>query len=90
MANNKQKTEKTINATTGVVLKLGTPDTATVSVKIEQRHPIYKKIIRHNSKYTVHVEAGSEVKAGDVVEITPSRPFSKTKTWKLVRIVEAA
>ena len=63
----------------------------TVTVMIERRvmHPIYGKIVIKTSKYHAHDEKG-EYKMGDVVEITESRPLSKTKNWVATRLVQKA
>jgi len=58
-------------------------------VEIERfvRHPKYSKIVRRKTVCHVHDE-GNESKIGDTVEIEESRPISKLKRWRLVRIVE--
>ena len=63
----------------------------TVTVLVERRvkHPIYDKIMIKSSKYHAHDEQG-EYKLGDVVEITESRPLSKTKNWVATRLVQKA
>ena len=63
----------------------------TVTVLIERRvkHPIYDKIVIRSSKYHAHDENG-EYKLGDTVEITESRPLSKTKNWVATRLVQKA
>ncbi|MDO5626570.1 MAG: 30S ribosomal protein S17 [Pseudomonadota bacterium] len=63
----------------------------TVTVLIERRvkHPIYGKIMIRSSKYHAHDENG-EYKLGDMVEITESRPLSKTKNWVATRLVQKA
>ncbi len=63
----------------------------TVTVLIERRvkHSIYDKIVVKSSKYHAHDEKG-EYKLGDVVEITESRPISKTKNWVATRLVQKA
>ena len=63
----------------------------TVTVMVERRvkHPIYDKIMIKSSKYHAHDEQG-EYKLGDVVEITESRPLSKTKNWVATRLVHKA
>ena len=65
--------------------------TKTVTVLVERRvkHPLYDKIMIKSSKYHAHDEQG-EYKLGDVVEITESRPLSKTKTWVATRLVQKA
>lgn len=63
----------------------------TVTVLIERRvkHPIYDKIVIRSSKFHAHDEKG-EYKLGDTVEITESRPLSKTKNWVVTRLVQKA
>ncbi|MDH4060531.1 MAG: 30S ribosomal protein S17 [Aquincola sp.] len=63
----------------------------TVTVLVERRvmHELYGKIVARTSKYHAHDEKG-EYKMGDMVEITESRPISKTKSWVVTRLVEKA
>jgi small subunit ribosomal protein S17 len=63
----------------------------TVTVLVERRvkHPIYDKIVIKSSKYHAHDENG-EYKVGDIIEITESRPLSKTKHWVATRLVQKA
>lgn len=63
----------------------------TITIRVDQRvsHPIYKKQYTKSAKHTAHDE-NSEAKIGDVVEIEETRPISKTKTWKLVKVVSRA
>ena len=63
----------------------------TVTVMIERcvMHPIYGKIMIKTSKYHAHDENG-EYKLGDIIEITESRPLSKTKNWVATRLVQKA
>jgi small subunit ribosomal protein S17 len=65
--------------------------TKTVTVLVERRtmHELYGKIVGKSSKYHAHDERG-EYKTGDVVEITESRPISKTKSWVVTRLVKKA
>ena len=62
----------------------------TVVVKISRRiaHPRYKKIITKFSKFHTHDEK-NEAHVGDLVEIMETRPISKSKRWRLVRIVKS-
>ncbi|HNH17370.1 30S ribosomal protein S17 [Zoogloea sp.] len=61
----------------------------TVTVLVERRvkHPLYGKVITRTAKYHAHVEEG-QAKEGDLVEITETRPISKTKTWLVTRVIE--
>ena len=63
----------------------------TVTVLVERRvkHPIYDKIVMRSSKYHAHDENG-QYKLGDTIEITESRPLSKTKNWVATRLVQKA
>jgi small subunit ribosomal protein S17 len=63
----------------------------TVTVLIERRvkHELYGKIVGKSSKYHAHDETGV-YKLGDTVEITESRPISKTKNWVATRLVQKA
>ena len=63
----------------------------TVTVLVERRvkHELYGKIVMKSSKYHAHDEKG-EYHTGDVIEITESRPISKTKNWVATRLVEKA
>lgn len=60
----------------------------TIVVRIERlvKHPLYGKYVRRKTVLKAHDE-NREAKVGDVVEVEFCRPISKTKNWKLVRIV---
>jgi small subunit ribosomal protein S17 len=63
----------------------------TITVLIERRvqHPLYKKYIRRSTKLHAHDE-NDECHIGDVVSIEQCRPISKTKTWRLNKVLERA
>ena len=63
----------------------------TVTVLVERRvkHPIYGKVVTRSSKYHAHDES-NEVKEGDLVEIHATRKLSKTKAWRVARVLEKA
>lgn len=63
----------------------------TVVVVVERlvRHPLYKKVIRKRSKFYAHDEH-NECRVGDIVEIMETRPLSKLKRWRVVRIIQRA
>lgn len=61
----------------------------TVSVVRYERHPVYKKYIKRTLKCHAHDEDNA-CNIGDTVRINQCRPISKTKTWRLVEIVERA
>jgi len=72
---------------TGVVSSDKRDKTITVMITSRETHPIYKKQFTVTRKYTAHDEK-NEAHEGDTVMIEETRPVSKTKTWKLVKIVE--
>lgn len=61
--------------------------TIVITVTRRETHPIYKKQYTVTSKYAAHDEK-NEAHKGDRVEISETRPVSKTKSWKLDRIIE--
>lgn len=63
----------------------------TVTVRVDRMvpHPLYGKYVRRTTKYHVHDEA-NECHTGDTVLIEESRPISKSKTWKVARLLERA
>ena len=63
----------------------------TVSVVVERlvKHKIYHKIMRRRNKFAAHDDR-NDCQVGDKVLITESRPLSKTKRWRVVKIVEKA
>ncbi|MBE6774037.1 MAG: 30S ribosomal protein S17 [Ruminococcaceae bacterium] len=63
--------------------------TIVVTVKDRVKHPLYKKIVNRTVKIKAHDEA-NECGIGDRVEIMETRPLSKDKRWRLVRIIEKA
>ena len=63
--------------------------TITVVVQRKVKHPLYGKFVSKSTKYHAHDEA-NECKEGDLVTITETRPYSKTKKWRLVSVVERA
>jgi small subunit ribosomal protein S17 len=73
----------------GVVVSDKMDKTRVVRVTRTVRHPFYMKVQTKSSKFHVHDE-GNQARAGDVVEITSTRPLSKLKRWRLVRVVKAA
>lgn len=60
--------------------------TVTVLVERTVTHPLYGKVVRRSKKYHAHVE-GDAVHEGDVVVIEECRPISKTKSWRVSRVL---
>lgn len=74
---------------TGRVVSDKMDKTVTVLVERRVKDPLYGKIVTRSKKYHAH-DASNEIKAGDVVTIVETRPLSKTKTWKVAKLVEKA
>ncbi len=71
----------------GVVVKDKMEKTVIVQVERMVIHPIYKKYLRRHSNYMAHDEAG-ETRLGDTVEIIETRPLSKNKRWRVMRLID--
>ena len=63
--------------------------TITVVIERLERHPLYGKFVRRRTKLHAH-DAGNECREGDMVVIEQCRPLSKTKAWRLVKVLEQA
>ena len=74
---------------TGVVVSSKADKTITVLLERRVKHPVYGKFIRRSSKFAAHDETNT-CNEGDVVTIVETRPISKTKAWRLDRILERA
>jgi small subunit ribosomal protein S17 len=63
----------------------------TVVVQVERlvKHPLYKKYVRRRNKFMAH-DHNNECQIGDRVLITESRPLSRTKRWRVSRVIEKA
>ncbi|MEF3193864.1 MAG: 30S ribosomal protein S17 [Halothiobacillaceae bacterium] len=81
--------ENTKRTLMGTVVSDKMDKTITVLIERRVRHPIYGKYITRSTKLHVHDE-NNACRTGDKVEIVECRPISKTKAWKLVRVVERA
>ena len=73
----------------GIVVSDRMDKTRIVSVTRLVRHPFYEKVVKKSSKFAVHDESNASHQ-GDLVEISVTRPLSRTKRWRLVRIVKPA
>lgn len=71
----------------GIVISDKMDKTRTVSVDWVTHHPVYKKILRRQTKFKVHDEK-NVAKMGDTVRIEETRPISKTKRWRLVEVIK--
>ncbi len=81
-----EKNTRTVN---GRVVSSRMNKTVTVMVERRVKHPLYGKYIRRSTKLHAHDE-NNDCREGDWVAIQESRPLSKTKTWRLVKVLERA
>ena len=73
----------------GTVVSDKMDKTIVVAVKDNVQHPLYKKILKRTKKFKAHDE-NNECRIGDRVMIMETRPLSKDKNWRLVKIIEKA
>ena len=73
----------------GTVVSDKMDKTIVVAVKDSVQHPLYKKILKRTVKFKAHDE-NNECGVGDRVMIMETRPLSKDKCWRMVKIVEKA
>jgi small subunit ribosomal protein S17 len=74
---------------TGTVVSNKMDKTVVVAIENYRRHPMYKKTIKRTKKYKAHDEENT-CNTGDKVKIMETRPLSKEKRWRIVKIIEKA
>jgi small subunit ribosomal protein S17 len=74
---------------TGTIVSDKMDKTVTVLIERKVKHPVLGKIISVSKKYHAHNE-NNEFHQGDVVTIEETRPISKTKSWRVAKLVEKA
>jgi len=84
-----EKTTATKRQFTGTVVSDKMSKTRVVAIESLKKHPKYLKFYKVTTKFKAHDE-NNECKMGDMVTIQETRPLSKTKSWKLVKIEERA
>ncbi len=82
-------TESSANTVTGRVVSNRMEKTITVVLERRVPHPIYGKYIRRSTKIHAHDE-NNECREGDLVMVQQCRPLSKSKNWRLVKVLEQA
>jgi len=82
--------ERTLRKTrVGKVVSDKMDKTIVVAIADNVMHPLYKKVIKTTLKLKAHDE-NNECGIGDTVEVMETRPLSKDKRWRLVRVIEKA
>lgn len=74
---------------TGQVISNAMDKTITVVIERRVKHPLYGKFMRRSTKVHAHDDA-NECNEGDLVRVEQCRPLSKTKSWRLIEVVERA
>lgn len=80
--------EKTQRLVTGRVSSDKMDKTITVVVERKVKHPLYGKYLSRRSKLHAHDE-NNECKIGDLVQVVECRPISRSKSWRLVKVIES-
>jgi small subunit ribosomal protein S17 len=72
---------------TGIVISAKNDKTRVVLVQVEKIHPILRKAYKETSKFHAHDEQNN-TQEGDTVQIVETRPISKKKHWKIVKVIQ--
>jgi len=80
---------KTVRTLTGQVVSDKMDKTIAVAIERVVRHPTYGKYVRRTTQLLAHDE-NNEAHEGDTVSITPCRPLSRHKSWRLLAVLERA
>lgn len=87
--NKSVESKKVKRILTGTVVSDSRNKTIAILVERKVKHPIYKKIIKRSTKVHAHDEENT-CKMGDTVKVLETAPYSKTKHWTLVEVLERA
>jgi len=80
---------KKVKTMTGVVVSNSGDKSIRVAIDFKVRHPKYNKFVSRRSRLGVHDEQ-NHASVGDLVEVAECRPYSKTKSWRLVKVIQKA
>lgn len=81
--------EKRISKETAVVVSKSGDKSIKVAIGYKVKHPLYGKYIKRSTTFGVHDEH-NKANVGDLVEVEQCRPYSKTKNWRLIKVLETA
>jgi small subunit ribosomal protein S17 len=79
--------DRKLKTVTGVVISNSGSKSCKVAIDYKVKHPKYGKYVRRRTKLGVHDEH-NQASVGDIVEVVECRSYSKTKSWRLLRVVE--
>ena len=86
MTDTAQQRTGRVRTLVGTVISAKADKTVTVAVTRLLKHPRYGKYIRRTSRFHVH-DPNSSVRLGDTVQIAQCRPISKTKSWRVFKLI---
>ena len=81
-----RKQKKTVN---GKVVSRSGSKSIKIAIDYRVQHPVYGKFMNKRTKLSVHDEKNA-AQVGDIVEVVECRPLSKTKSWRLLKVVQKA
>jgi len=84
-----EQNRKPLKKVRGTVVSRSGEKSISIVLNYKIKHPVYGKYISKRTKFGVHDER-NEAGVGDVVDVVECRPISKTKSWRLVKIIEKA
>ncbi|MBI4368826.1 MAG: 30S ribosomal protein S17 [Elusimicrobia bacterium] len=87
MAVETSRLSRRVKTRSGIVVSDRMNKTRVVEIITSVRHPIYEKVLRQERRFYAHDE-GNESHAGDKVLLEETRPLSRTKRWRVVKILE--
>ena len=79
--------ETKVRTATGKVVSDKMDKTIILLVERKEKHPLYGKFVRRSTKLYAHDE-NNECQIGDTVKVVETRPYSKSKTWNMIQVVE--
>lgn len=84
-------TQQTVRRTLqGRVVSDKMDKTVTVLIERKVKHPVIGKILVRSKKYHAHAEGIEAISSGDLVQIEECAPISKTKSWRVMKVIEKA
>lgn len=81
--------DKKLKIVTGVVISNSGDKSIKIAIDYKVKHPKYGKYVKRRTTIGVHDEQNLSA-VGDVVEVAQCRPYSKSKSWRLLKVVEKA
>ena len=85
----KKETRNLRKTRQGVVVSASGDKTCVIKIEEKKQHPVYKKMMTTSKKLHAHDEK-NEAEVGDTVLVMETRPMSKLKHWRLLKVVEKA